>query len=100
MRFQCPNCLKIIDSDTEAPYRERCSECGKNYRKPQSVFASGCIINGFIIRENLGSGSIGGIYRAERMDGGLEVALKILSLNIWFLKGFPLSVKRRKRYFS
>ncbi len=80
MRFQCPFCNFHIEADSKDMGLEaQCPSCESSIRIPVSQFEEGCIIGDFIIKEKIGTGSIGTVYKAEQISLERIVALKILS---------------------
>jgi serine/threonine protein kinase len=79
MRFQCSFCSSIVSTDLPPKTRLECASCGHSCFVPSTPFEEHCIIGDFVIGEEIGSGSIGKVYRAEQLSLGREVALKILS---------------------
>ena len=79
MRFQCSFCSSIVSTDLPPGTRLECSSCGHSCFVPAGPFEEHCVIGDFVIGEEIGSGSIGKVYRAVQLSLGREVALKILS---------------------
>jgi serine/threonine protein kinase len=79
MRFQCSFCLSIIETDFPSGTKVECPSCGRTAFVPKSRFEENCIIADFVIRDKIGSGSIGTVYRAVQLTLERDVALKILS---------------------
>jgi len=79
MRFQCSFCSSIVSTEQAPKSRFECSSCGHPCFVPGTKFEEHCVIGDFVIGEEIGSGSIGKVYRAEQLSLGREVALKILS---------------------
>ena len=79
MRFQCSFCSSIVSTDLPPKTRLECISCGHSCFVPPTPFEEHCVVADFVIGEEIGSGSIGKVYRAEQLSLGREVALKILS---------------------
>jgi len=80
MKFQCTFCKFLIEADDEARgLPAQCPSCNNAIIVPASPFEEGCVIADFVIREKIGTGSIGTVYKAEQLSLGRTVALKILS---------------------
>jgi hypothetical protein len=97
MRFQCPFCSFIIN--TEDKYRGRkveCPSCHNKFLLPSSLREEGCIIGDFLIKEKLGEGSIGGVYKAIQISLDRVVALKILSEDYTNTKGITDFLKEAR----
>lgn len=86
IRFQCPFCLSLLETALSYNAPLDCPNCGKYIFVPKSPFESGCVIGDFAIRERIGHGAIGTVYRADQLSLEREVALKILSPKLTNLK--------------
>ena len=69
MRFQCSFCLSL---------RLECPSCRRKGFVPRSRFAQNCVIDDFVIREKIGGGSTGRVYKAIQLSLAREVALKVI----------------------
>lgn len=80
MRFQCLSCKATITVSPDGGKSYcKCPECHRKCLIPQTLFDNGCVIADFVIREKIGSGYIGTVYKAEQLSSGRNIALKILS---------------------
>ena len=79
MRFRCQFCLSLIETSLKNGAPLDCKSCGRKTFVPKSPFEPNCVIDDFVIREKIGSGSIGTVYKAVQLSLEREVALKILS---------------------
>jgi len=80
MKFQCTFCKYLIDADDDTRgLPAQCPSCNNAIMVPSSPFEEGCVIADFVIKEKIGTGSIGTVYKAEQLSLGRTVALKILS---------------------
>jgi len=79
MRFRCPFCLSLIETSLKNNAPLDCQSCGRKIFVPKSPFEPNCVIDDFVIREKIGKGSIGTVYKAVQLSLEREVALKILS---------------------
>lgn len=79
MRFRCQFCLSLIETSLNSGVPLDCKSCGRKTFVPKSPFEPNCVIDDFVIREKIGSGSIGTVYKAVQFSLEREVALKILS---------------------
>lgn len=79
MAVVCPSCEVI--PEPEAPAGTRCRGCGARLVAVKaSEPALGTVVDGrFEIRERLGAGAMGVVFRATQLSIGRDVALKILS---------------------
>ena len=79
MRVQCPFCNYIMKTDDAYVGLEvECPGCGNNLKLPATNFEAGCVIGDFIIKEKIGEGSIGAVFKATQQSLERTVALKIL----------------------
>jgi serine/threonine-protein kinase len=80
MRFQCSKCLSIIEADTAAGKHScPCPKCRRITPVPRTPLENYAVFANFIIRETIGDGEIGTVFRAEQIDTKHEIALKIFS---------------------
>ncbi len=80
MRFQCTFCNFLVEADEDDKGKTaQCPSCENTIIIPAGPFEEGCVIGDFVIKEKIGSGSIGTVYKAEQISLGRTVALKILS---------------------
>ena len=87
MRFQCTFCLSLINVDDEPERHIKCPSCGRKCPIPATSFEPGCMVSDFIIKEVIGSGSIGTVYKAVQISLDRVVALKILAQEFTSKKG-------------
>ncbi|RMD77896.1 MAG: serine/threonine protein kinase, partial [Lentisphaerae bacterium] len=78
MRFQCTFCFTIIRPPEDAE-RLNCPNCGKQVAVPRSPFEAGCVIDDFVIQNEIGQGGMATVYAAKQLSLDRIVALKILS---------------------
>lgn len=79
MRFQCTFCLSLIDTNQDFGTQLNCPSCKRKCFVPRSRFSENRIIGDFVIREKIGSGAGGKVYKATQLSLGRTVALKILT---------------------
>jgi flagellar basal body-associated protein FliL len=79
MRFQCTFCLSLIETDQGFGTQLVCPSCKRKCFTPRSRFSHSRIIGDFVIRERIGSGSGGKVFKAVQLSLGRTVALKILT---------------------
>ena len=79
MRFRCPFCLSLLETSLKYNAPLNCPNCGRNIFVPKSIFEPDCVIGDFVIREEIGKGAVGTVYKAFQLSLEREVALKILS---------------------
>lgn len=82
MRFQCSFCLSLIDTELKFGSRLDCPSCKRKCFVPGSRFSPNGIIGDFVIREKIGGGATGNVYKAVQLSLGREVALKIIDSGI------------------
>ena len=87
MRFQCTFCLSLVTADEKEQRHTNCPSCGKKCLVPSSRFEPNCVISDFIIKEKIGSGSIGTVYKATQISLDRTVALKVLAPEFASRKG-------------
>ncbi len=80
MRFVCSKCGGIIDVDSsERGNPVGCGHCNKFVVVPEKKIATNIIVNGdFVLKEKLGQGGVGTVYKAHQISLDRPVALKIL----------------------
>ncbi len=78
MRFQCTFCLSLIDTNQDFGTQLNCPSCKRKCFVPRSRFSENRVIGDFVIREKIGGGSAGKVYKATQLSLGRTVALKIL----------------------
>lgn len=78
MRFQCSFCLSLIETEQKFGSRLECPSCRRKGFVPRSRFAQNCVIDDFVIREKIGGGSTGRVYKAIQLSLAREVALKVI----------------------
>ena len=79
MRVQCPFCLYIMKTDEAYLGLEvDCPGCDYKFRLPSTPFEEGCVIDDFILKDKIGEGSVGAVFKAVQQSLERVVALKIL----------------------
>ncbi len=78
MRFQCSFCLSLIDTDLDFGSKLVCPSCHRKCFVPRSRFSENRVIGDFVIREKIGGGAAGMVFKATQLSLGRTVALKIL----------------------
>ena len=98
MRFQCPFCSYTMRGITNSMLSRKveCPDCGKKSRLPKYEFAEGRVIGDFIIKRQLGVGSIGAVFLAHQISLDRAVALKILSREYSNNKGIEAFLKEAR----
>jgi serine/threonine protein kinase len=96
LRFQCTFCLSLISVDDPEQRQINCSSCGKKCFVPSSPFEPSCIINDFIIKEKIGRGSIGTVFKAIQISLDRPVALKVLAPEFASCKGVAAFLNEAK----
>ena len=78
MQHYCEHCRKTVEA-RRSPFSNAliCSICGSEFGS--GILASGSIVSGFRIEEEIGRGSFGVVYKAMQLNLERLVALKILS---------------------
>lgn len=79
MRFQCTFCLSLIDTNQDFGTQLICPSCKRKCFVPRSRFSENRVIGDFVIREKIGGGAGGKVYKATQLSLGRTVALKILT---------------------
>ena len=82
MCFQCPFCSFVIKyvSQNKLGSEIICPNCGKSNVLPRNPYGPGRVIGGdFVIKHDVGVGSIGVVYEAWQVSLERPVALKILN---------------------
>lgn len=80
MRFICSKCNGIIEvENSERGNPVGCGHCGKFVVVPEDRIATNIVLNNdFVLKEKLGQGGVGTVYRADQISLDRPVALKIL----------------------
>lgn len=80
MRFVCSKCNGIIEvENSERGNPVGCGHCGKFVVVPEKQIATNVVLNNdFVLRDTLGQGGVGTVYRADQISLDRPVALKIL----------------------
>lgn len=81
MYFECPVCKKLVSikSDKLGTGKTQCTNCTKIVTIPASRLSNGAVLADFIIREEVGQGGMGIVYRADQISFARPAAVKILS---------------------
>ncbi len=90
MYFQCPFCSFVIKyvSQNKLGSEVACPNCGKSNMLPHNPYGPGRVIgNDFVIKHEVGVGSIGVVYEAWQVSLERPVALKILNAKYTNHKG-------------
>jgi serine/threonine protein kinase len=74
----------------------RCPDCDKTSRLPKSQYSEGRIIGDFILKRQLGAGSIGAVFFAHQISLDRAVALKVLSKEYSNTKGIEAFLKEAR----
>ena len=98
MRFQCPFCSYHMRGITPSMLgrKVRCPDCEKTNHINKDPFQSGRILGDFIVKRQLGVGSIGAVYFATQISLDRNVALKILSKEYSDSKGIDSFLKEAR----
>lgn len=98
MRFQCPFCSYHMRGITNSMLgrKVRCPDCGKTNHISKDPFQSGRVLGDFIIKRQLGVGSIGAVYFATQISLDRNVALKVLSKEYSDQKGTDAFLKEAR----
>lgn len=79
MQIECPNCQKYLKvSGREKGLPVPCPHCSEYILVPKNRFAPSVIIDDFIIKEFLGKGMVGNVFRVHQISLDRPAALKIL----------------------
>lgn len=78
LQFSCPTCQERFDIRVnETGKLGRCTHCGAVVELPDNLASGGYALDGFVIRQSLGSGRFGSVYEADNPQTGQKVALRI-----------------------
>lgn len=79
MRFLCPQCSTVVTcADGDCGGRVQCPECLHGVGVPAGRCEPGSVVGDFVIRELIGAGGMGTVYRADQLSLARPAALKIL----------------------
>jgi len=79
MRLICPHCAAVIAcADSDCGSSRQCPECFYVVAIPAGRFEPGAVIGDFVIRERIGSGGMGTVYRAEQISLLRPAAVKVM----------------------
>ena len=80
VKFRCSNCLnKICDDGESLGERAKCPVCFVEIDIPSPEYGVGYTIDGFVIEQWLGNGSMGEVHLARQLSMDRPVALKIVT---------------------
>ncbi|MCF6175859.1 MAG: serine/threonine protein kinase [Victivallaceae bacterium] len=81
MHFECPVCKKLISIQSVklGTGKTQCTNCNKTVSIPTSKLSSGAVLADFIMREEVGQGGMGIVYRSDQISFARPAAVKILS---------------------
>ena len=81
IKFRCPQCFIKINAESDFLGEDvPCPVCDKPITVPSHYFSSGHDLEGFVIEQWLGSGSMSEVYLARQKLINRQVALKIMPL--------------------
>lgn len=80
VKFRCSNCLnKIVDDGESLGEVANCPACGHELSVPYPEYGRGYEIDGFVIEQWLGNGSMGEVHLARQVSVDRPVAIKIVT---------------------